>query len=186
MRRSLSRRAKTLLSWSATSSRVTERLPPKSSSAASTRAIPARARRSRSVSGSAATTAPSRRTTTAASICDEISIRSASAAASAFNIVYDRPNRSFFHGKYLATLFMAGSIVALATGLVIGGFGYDLLQRFAGGVIANGVVAYSLSAFISTLSIFLFLVLAYARLTNEALSLRQGWPGALLAAVLRP
>ena len=56
---------------------------------------------------------------------------------SAFNIVYDRPNRSFLHGKYLATLFMAGSIVVLATGFVIGGFGYDLLQRFAGGVIAQ-------------------------------------------------
>jgi len=68
--------------------------------------------------------------------------------------------------------------------LAVGGFGYDLLQRFAGGVIANGVVAYSLSAFISTLSIFLFLVLAYERLTNVALSLREVWPGAALAAVL--
>ena len=103
---------------------------------------------------------------------------------SAFNIVYDRPNRSFLRGKFLATLFMAGSIVALAMGLVIGGFGYDLLQRFAGGVIANGIVAYSLSALVSTLSVFLFLVLAYERLTNEPLSLRQVWPGALLAALL--
>ena len=103
---------------------------------------------------------------------------------SAFNIVYDRPNRSFLRGKFLATLFMAGSIIALATGLVIGGFGYDLLQRFAGGVIANALVAFTLSAFISTLSVFLFLVLAYERLTNESLSLREVWPGALLAAVL--
>jgi len=103
---------------------------------------------------------------------------------SAFNIVYGRPNRSFLRGKFLATLFMAGSIVALAMGLVIGGFGYDLLQRFSGGVIANGIVAYSLSALVSTLSVFLFLVLAYERLTNEPLSLRQVWPGALLAALL--
>ncbi len=103
---------------------------------------------------------------------------------SAFNIVYDRPNRSFLHGKYLATLFMAGSIVVLATGLVIGGFGYDLLQRFAGGVIANGVVAYALSALVSTLSVFVFLVIAYERLTNAALTLREVWPGAALAAVL--
>ena len=44
---------------------------------------------------------------------------------SAFNIVYDRPNRPFLHGKFLATIFMAGSIIVLATGLVIGGFGYD-------------------------------------------------------------
>ena len=103
---------------------------------------------------------------------------------SAFNIVYNRPNRSFLHGKFLATLFMAGSIIALATGLVIGGFGYDLLQRFAGGVIANPVVAYALSALVSTTSVFVFLVLAYERLTNASLSLREVWPGALLAAVL--
>ena len=103
---------------------------------------------------------------------------------SAFNIVYDRPNRSFLHGKSLATLFMAGSIVVLATGLVLGSFGYDLLQRFAGGVIANGVVAYVLSAGLSTLSVFVFLVLAYERLTNVALTLREVWPGAALAAVL--
>jgi uncharacterized BrkB/YihY/UPF0761 family membrane protein len=51
-------------------------------------------------------------------------------------------------------------------------------------VIANPIVAYSLSAFVSTLSVFLFLVLAYERLTNEPLSLREVWPGALLAAVL--
>ncbi|NUT54975.1 MAG: YihY/virulence factor BrkB family protein [Thermoleophilia bacterium] len=103
---------------------------------------------------------------------------------SAFNIVYGRPNRSFLHGKFLATLFMAGSIVTLAAGLVIGGFGYDLLRRFAGGFIANGLVAYSLSAFLSTLSVFCFLVLAYERLTNAPLALRDVWPGAVLAAVL--
>jgi membrane protein len=103
---------------------------------------------------------------------------------SAFNIVYGRPNRSFLHGKYLATLFMAGSIVVLAIGLVIGGFGYDLLQRVAGGVIANGPVAFGLSALVSTVSVFIFLVLAYERLTNVPLSLREVWPGAALAAVL--
>jgi uncharacterized BrkB/YihY/UPF0761 family membrane protein len=103
---------------------------------------------------------------------------------SAFNIVYGRPNRSFLRGKVLATLFMAGSIIALATGLVIGGFGYDLLQRFASGAIGNGFVAYCLSAFVSTLSVFIFLVLAYERLTNVQLSLLDVWPGAALAAVL--
>jgi YihY family inner membrane protein len=103
---------------------------------------------------------------------------------SAFNIVYNRPNRPFLRGKSLATLFMAGSIVVLATGLVLGSFGYDLMQRFAGGVIANGVVAYVLSVGLSTLSVFVFLVLAYERLTNATLTLREVWPGAALAAVL--
>ena len=32
---------------------------------------------------------------------------------SAFNIVYPRPNRPFLHGKFLATLFMAGSVIFL-------------------------------------------------------------------------
>ena len=38
--------------------------------------------------------------------------------------------------------------------------------------------------FVSTLSVFVFLVAAYERLTNVALSLREVWPGAALAAVL--
>ena len=50
-------------------------------------------------------------------------------------------------------------LVQSATGLVLGSFCYDLLQRFAGGVIANGVVAYVLSAGLSTLSVFVFLFL---------------------------
>ena len=103
---------------------------------------------------------------------------------SAFNIVYRRPNRPFLHGKVLATFFMAGSVVALAAVFVIGGFGYDLLRRYAGGVMANGFVAYSLSAFVSTLFVFVFLVLAYERLTNAELTLREVWRGAVLAAVL--
>ncbi len=103
---------------------------------------------------------------------------------SAFNIVYGRPNRPFLHGKFLATLFMAGSIIVLAVGLVLGSFGYDLLTRFAPGIIGNGIVAYTLSATLSTLSVFVFLVLAYERLTNVPLSLREVWPGAALAAVL--
>src|SRR5580765_4677803 len=32
---------------------------------------------------------------------------------SAFNIVYGRPNRGFFHGKALATLMMVGMLVTL-------------------------------------------------------------------------
>jgi len=103
---------------------------------------------------------------------------------SVFNIVYGRPNRPFLRGKSVASLFLAGSIVALAIGLVLGSFGYDLLLRFAGGLVGNGAVAYVLSAGLSTLSVFVFLVLAYERLTNVALTLREVWPGAALAAVL--
>ena len=103
---------------------------------------------------------------------------------SAFNIVYARPNRSFVRGKALATLFMAGSLVVLFIGLVVGSIGFDFLQRFAPGVIANDIVAYALSVLISTLAVFVFLVLAYERLTNTSLSLREVWPGAVIAAVM--
>lgn len=103
---------------------------------------------------------------------------------SAFNIVYGRPNRPFLRGKFLATLFMAGSLIILFTALVLGSIGYDLLKRFAPGFVANGIVAYGLSVLISTLGVFVFLVAAYERLTNARLTLREVWPGAALAAVL--
>src|SRR5207244_7714345 len=51
---------------------------------------------------------------------------------SAFNIVYGRPNRSFLHGKALATLMMVGSLVALFTALVAGSIGAEVLKRYAG------------------------------------------------------
>ncbi len=103
---------------------------------------------------------------------------------SAFNIVYGRPNRSFLRGKFLATLFMAGSLIILSTALVLGSFGYDVLDRFAPGVFDNAAAAYGLSAVISTIAVFVFLVAAYERLTNARLTLREVWPGAALAAVL--
>ena len=103
---------------------------------------------------------------------------------SAFNIVYRLPNRSFLRGKFLATLFMAGSIVVLSVVLVTGSIGYELVDRFAPGLIDNGYVAYGLSVLISTLAVFVFLVAAYERLTNAKLTLREVWPGAALAAVL--
>ena len=103
---------------------------------------------------------------------------------SAFNIVYERPNRPFLRGKFLATLFMAGSIVILSVVLVAGSISYDLIERFAPGVVDNRSVAYGLSVLISTLAVFVFLVAAYERLTNAHLRLREVWLGAALAAVL--
>jgi membrane protein len=103
---------------------------------------------------------------------------------SAFNIVYARPNRSFLHGKGLAALFMAASLVIVFGALVVGSVGYDLLKRYAPGFIGNPVVAYVLSVVFSTVSVFVFLVAAYERLTNARLRLAEVWPGAALAAVL--
>ena len=102
---------------------------------------------------------------------------------SAFNIVYERPNRSFVRGKMLAFVFMLGSLVTLFVGLVVGSVGYDLLKRHAGGVFANGYVAYTLSVIVSALFILLFLFSAYFRLTNAPLTPREVLPGALVSTL---
>jgi membrane protein len=103
---------------------------------------------------------------------------------SAFNIVYGRPNRSFLHGKAVAVVLLVGSLVVLFVGLVAGTIGFDLLNEYAPGVIANRYVAYTLSILVSTLSVFIFLVAVYYLLTNVKLEFREVLPGALLATVI--
>ena len=100
---------------------------------------------------------------------------------SAFNVVYDRPNRGFLHGKGLALAFMLASLVTLFVGLLAGSIGYDLLRRHAPGVIGNGYVAYTLSVILSSLALFLFLFSAYLRLTNVRQTPRDVLPGTLIA-----
>ena len=103
---------------------------------------------------------------------------------SAFNIVYGRPNRSFLRGKFLASVFMIGSLIVLFVALVVGSIGFELLKRFAPGLISNPIAAYGFSVLVSTATVFLFLMIAYERLTNADLRLRDVWPGAALGAVL--
>jgi len=102
---------------------------------------------------------------------------------SAFNIVYGRPNRSFLHGKALAIVFMLASLVTLFAGLLVGGLGAHLLNRFAPGFLGNSVVAYAISVIVSTIAIFLFLVSSYRYLTNATLTVRAVLPGAVVATV---
>jgi membrane protein len=102
---------------------------------------------------------------------------------SAFNIVYGRPNRSFLRGKALAILVLLGSLLALFVGLISGSVGYDVLRRFAPGVIGNGYVAYSLSVLISLAALFAFLLSSYYFLTNETLEVAEVLPGAFIAAL---
>jgi membrane protein len=106
-----------------------------------------------------------------------------SALESAFNIVYDRPNRPFVRGKLIAVGFMVTSLVVLFVGLVAGTFGFRLLERYVGGVMASSWVAVPLTIVLSTLTVFLFLVVAYHRLTNVPLTWREVFPGAALGAV---
>ena len=102
---------------------------------------------------------------------------------SAFNIVYDRPNRSFLHGKARATLFMLVGLITLFVGLLVGGLGAHTLDRFAPGFLANTVVAHGVSVVVSSIAIFVFLICAYRFLTNVELTLVQVLPGAIVATV---
>jgi membrane protein len=103
---------------------------------------------------------------------------------SAFNIVYGRPNRSFLHGKGLATLLMLGSLVTLFVALLAGSLGFAALKEYAPGFASNSVSAYALSIAVSLLGVFVFLVSCYYFLTNEDLTQREVLPGAILAAIL--
>src|SRR5205823_6577162 len=103
---------------------------------------------------------------------------------SAFNIVYGRPNRSFLRGKGLAILLMVGSLVTLFLALLAGSLGVAALQEYAPGFISNAVTAYVLSIGVSTFGVFVFLVSCYYVLTNDAVSVREVLPGAILAAIL--
>jgi membrane protein len=103
---------------------------------------------------------------------------------SAFNIVYGRPNRSFLHGKGLASVLMVGSLVTLFVALLTGSLGVAALQEYAPGFVSNYVSAYILSIAVSLLGVFVFLVSCYYFLTNDDLTVREVLPGAMLAALL--
>jgi membrane protein len=102
---------------------------------------------------------------------------------SAFNIVYDRPNRTFLRGKLLALVLMIGSLVTLFVALLAGSIGFAFAREYVPGL-DNGVVAYTLSIAVSTAGVFAFLVCAYYLLTNDDdVRVRDVLPGAALATV---
>jgi membrane protein len=103
---------------------------------------------------------------------------------SAFNIVYGRPNRSFLHGKGLASLLMVGSLVTLFVALLAGSLGVSALKEYVPGFADSSAAAYTLSIAVSLLGVFIFLVSCYYVLTNEDMTVREVLPGAILAAIL--
>ncbi|MGZ4335585.1 MAG: YihY/virulence factor BrkB family protein [Gaiellaceae bacterium] len=107
-----------------------------------------------------------------------------SALESAFNIVYDRPNRSFLHGKGVAAMVMVGSLVTLFTSLVVGAVGVEVLKRYTPGFVGNAALAYTVSIAVSLLGVFLFLVAVYRLLPNAEVTMRDALPGAIVAAVV--
>ena len=101
---------------------------------------------------------------------------------SAFNIVYDRPNRPFLRGKALATLMMVGSLAFLFASLVVGSVGAEILKRYTG-LHDSPIFATAVSIAVSLVGVFVFLASAYVVLTNDALTWREVIPGAFFAAV---
>jgi membrane protein len=107
-----------------------------------------------------------------------------SALESAFNIVYGRPNRSFLHGKGLATILLLGSLVTLFVALLAGSLGVAVLREYVPGFANNSAAAYVLSIAVSLLGVFAFLLAVYIVLPNADVSLREVLPGAIVAAIL--
>ena len=103
---------------------------------------------------------------------------------SAFNIVYGRPNRSFLRGKGVAATVMVATLTTLFVSLVIGGFGFDVLKRYAPGFVGNSIVAYVVSIAASLLGVFMFVLVAYRLLTNSDVTVHDVLPGAVLAAIV--
>jgi membrane protein len=102
---------------------------------------------------------------------------------SAFNIVYDRPNRPFLRGKALASLMMVGSLAFLFVSLVIGAAGAEILRRYTG-LSDNVIIANVISISVSLVGVFIFLTSAYVVLTNDDVTVREVLPGSIAAAIL--
>src|SRR5262249_19127519 len=107
-----------------------------------------------------------------------------SALESAFNIVYGRPNRSFLHGKGLATILMVGALGTLFVSLLAGSLGVSAVRDYAPGFVGNVVTAYAVSIAVSLVGIFIFLVSCYYALTNAVVTVREVLPGAVFATIL--
>ena len=103
---------------------------------------------------------------------------------SAFNIVYGKPNRSFLHGKGVASVLMLGSLVTLFVALLVGSLGVAFLRRYTPNAIDNDVSAYVATLAVSSIGVFVFVVSVYYLLTNEELTLRDVLPGAVLSTVV--
>jgi membrane protein len=103
---------------------------------------------------------------------------------SAFNIVYGKPNRSFLHGKALASILMLGSLVTLFVALLVGSLGVAFLRHYTPGAVNNDVSAYVLSLAVSSAGVMVFVVSVYYLLTNAELTIHEVLPGAALATIV--
>jgi len=101
------------------------------------------------------------------------------ALESAFNIVYDRPNRPFLHSKGRAALLMIGLLIVLFAGVVVASFGQNQMERHAPGIAADSAFALLLTVLVSSVASLVFLVVSYYWLTNVPHTFRDVLPGAV-------
>jgi membrane protein len=106
-----------------------------------------------------------------------------SSLESALNIVYGLPNRRFLRGKAIAAALMASVLVTLFASLVVGVIGFDALKHRLG-FGDSPVLAYLLSAAVSLIGVFLFLLAIYRWLPNTDVTFLEALPGAVLGALL--
>ena len=107
-----------------------------------------------------------------------------SSLESALNIVYDRPNRTFLHGKGVAAALTGGLLVTLFVSLVAGSLGVDVIRHYWPSLGHNGLLAYLASVAASTVGLFLFLLAIYRLLPNIEVSTREALPGTIFASVV--
>jgi membrane protein len=106
-----------------------------------------------------------------------------SALESAFNIVYERPNRPFLRGKALAAVYMTTWLAVVFASLVAGTIGTDLLHRYASSEVGERWLALTLTSVATGVVLLAFLLSAYYRLTNARITRREALPGAIVATV---
>ena len=101
---------------------------------------------------------------------------------SAFNIVYDLPNRPFIRQKLLVLVLLAGGLVVLFCALVAGSYGVDLTRNAN---IADRSVSYVYAVAFSTILLLIFVWSTYRLLTNARPSLTwwETLPGAVVATI---
>jgi uncharacterized BrkB/YihY/UPF0761 family membrane protein len=74
--------------------------------------------------------------------------------------------------------------VTLFVALLAGSLGAAALRDYGPAFLDSNAFSYTVSVVVSTLGIFAFLLSAYYVLTNDAVSVRDALPGAILATVL--
>jgi membrane protein len=107
-----------------------------------------------------------------------------SALESALNIVYGLPNRRFLHGKGIAAVLAISVLVMLFVSLVVGAFGFTVLQHHLGGFADSSALAYVVSVGASLLGVFVFLLAVYRWLPNTTVDWSEALPGAVTGAVV--